>query len=156
MMPLFSFLLSRLIFAVSTGGILGSGGAHAVNVAAAFVLEIAALDGLLLGAKHVMMEYAVMRWIEQLRSMCFARVVAQDQRWFDRKENDAAGTVQGWRRCWDFNLSCVGPAYGGVRHAECRDGVGAYPGLAIGSRWVRNCARFRRGNDISWRCCVEV
>ena len=92
MTPVFSFLLARLIVAVSNGGVLGT--AAGVNVAGATVLAVAALDGLLLGAKHGVMENAALRWVQALRKTAFGRVVVQDQKWFDRAGNGGAGVVQ--------------------------------------------------------------
>src|SRR5262245_9902031 len=61
MTPVFSFLLSRLLFEVSTG---------ASNVSAikfgAIVLGAAALDGLLFGLKYFIMETASNAWVSRV------------------------------------------------------------------------------------------
>ncbi|KAH7906382.1 P-loop containing nucleoside triphosphate hydrolase protein [Hygrophoropsis aurantiaca] len=80
MTPIFSFLLSQLMFEVSAG----ASDASLINVYGALVLGIAALDGLLLGAKYFLMETSAMRWVTRLRDVAFARVMRQDKAWFDR------------------------------------------------------------------------
>ena len=90
MTPVFSFLLSRLLFEVSTG-------AHnvaTINYFGGLVLGIAALDGLLMGLKYFLMETAGNAWVLRIRRRAFASVLAQDTRWFDRGANARAGLVQ--------------------------------------------------------------
>ncbi|KAF8147748.1 P-loop containing nucleoside triphosphate hydrolase protein, partial [Mycena galopus ATCC 62051] len=86
--PVFSFLLSRLLFEVSTG----ARDTHAVNTYGALVLGTAALDGLLVGLKYFLMQGAAMAWVTRLRKMAFARVLRQDRRWFDVRAG-AAGAL---------------------------------------------------------------
>lgn len=90
MTPVFSFVLSRLQFEVSTGATDLS----AVNVFGALSLAIAAGDGLLIGLKYFVMEYAAMDWVNAMRKACLARVLAQDKKWFDRSTNTPARLVQ--------------------------------------------------------------
>ena len=90
MTPLFSFLLSRLQFEVSTG-------AHnisTINFFGGVVLVIAALDGLLLGFKYFLMETAGNAWVLRIRRQGFANVLAQDKKWFDKGENAGVRLVQ--------------------------------------------------------------
>ncbi|KAI6096138.1 P-loop containing nucleoside triphosphate hydrolase protein [Pisolithus sp. B1] len=79
MTPIFSFLLSRLMFEVSAD----PSNANVINSFGGLVLGIAALDGLLLGLKYVLMERSAIRWIDVLRNEAYARVLAQDKSWFD-------------------------------------------------------------------------
>ncbi|KJA23691.1 hypothetical protein HYPSUDRAFT_201126 [Hypholoma sublateritium FD-334 SS-4] len=88
--PVFSFLLSQLLFAVSTG----AHDAAAINAAGARVLAAAAADGALLGAKYFLMETAGMRWTTALRARAFARVLRQDMRWFDDPRHSAVRIAQ--------------------------------------------------------------
>ncbi|TDL27874.1 P-loop containing nucleoside triphosphate hydrolase protein [Rickenella mellea] len=83
MTPVFSFLLSRLLFEVSTG-------AHNIRIINQFgfiVLAAAALDGVLLGLKFFIMESAAMAWVTSIRKKCYAIILAQDKKWFDKSEN---------------------------------------------------------------------
>ncbi|KAE9389208.1 hypothetical protein BT96DRAFT_1025149 [Gymnopus androsaceus JB14] len=63
MTPIFSFLLSRLLFEVSTG-------VNDVNQYGGLVLGIAAVDGLLMGVKFLMQTLGWM-WIERLHEKAF-------------------------------------------------------------------------------------
>ncbi|KAJ7749063.1 P-loop containing nucleoside triphosphate hydrolase protein [Mycena maculata] len=83
--PVFSFLLSRLLFEVSTG-------AHntaTINKYGLIVLAVAATDGLLMGLKYFVMQVAAMAWVTRLRKTAFARVMRQDKRWFDVRAESA-------------------------------------------------------------------
>ncbi|KAH7926936.1 hypothetical protein BV22DRAFT_1194028 [Leucogyrophana mollusca] len=90
MTPVFSFLLSRLMFEVSAG----ASDASLINAYGGLVLGIAAIDGLLLGSKYFIMESAAMSWVTRLRDLAFARVLRQDKAWFDKGENGAAKLTQ--------------------------------------------------------------
>jgi ATP-binding cassette, subfamily B (MDR/TAP), member 1 len=79
MTPLFSFLLSRLMFEVS----IGAGHVHTIKVFGGIVLAMAAIDGLLMGAKYFVMETSAARWLERIRITGFTLVLAQDKQWFD-------------------------------------------------------------------------
>lgn len=90
MTPIFSFLLSRLLFEVSSG-------AHDISLINRFgglVLGIAALDGLFLGLKYYIMEYCGMSWTTHLRSVAIQKVLKQDKKWFDRGSHSASDIVQ--------------------------------------------------------------
>ncbi|KAI0827383.1 P-loop containing nucleoside triphosphate hydrolase protein [Trametes gibbosa] len=89
MTPLFSFLLSRLFYEVSNG----ARDVSIINIYGGIVLAIAAADGILLGLKVLIMENVAINWVTRLRRTCFARVLAQDKRWFDRSENAPAHLV---------------------------------------------------------------
>lgn len=90
MTPVFSYLLSRLLFEVSTG----AENIDMINLFGAIVLGIAALDGLLLGAKYFIMETGGMLWIMRIRRSCFKLVLQQDKKWFDKTENSPVRLVQ--------------------------------------------------------------
>jgi len=90
MTPLFSFLLSRLLFEVSTG-------AHnttLINRFGGIVLGVAGLDGLLLGLKYFLMESAGMGWVTSLRKRALSLVLRQDKAWFDSPDNSSVRLVQ--------------------------------------------------------------
>ncbi|KAJ6510566.1 P-loop containing nucleoside triphosphate hydrolase protein [Mycena sanguinolenta] len=87
--PVFSFLLSRLLFEVSTG----AQNMHAINKYGAIVLAVAALDGLLMGLKYFLMQATGMAWVTRLRTTAFERVLRQDKRWFDGRTAGALGLV---------------------------------------------------------------
>ncbi|KAF7361389.1 hypothetical protein MSAN_01171800 [Mycena sanguinolenta] len=87
--PVFSFLLSRLLFEVSTG----AQNTHAINKYGAIVLAVAALDGLFMGLKYFLMQATGMAWVTRLRTTAFARVLRQDKRWFDGRTAGALGLV---------------------------------------------------------------
>lgn len=90
MTPVFSFLLSRLLFEVSTG----AQNTALINTYGGIVLAVAALDGLLMGLKYVLMESAGMAWVTRIRKRAFGRVLAQDRAWFDRGGSSPVRLVQ--------------------------------------------------------------
>ncbi|KDR66454.1 hypothetical protein GALMADRAFT_1152567 [Galerina marginata CBS 339.88] len=81
MTPIFSFLLSRLLFEVSTG----ASNTHVINFFGGLVLGAAALDGVLIGGKYFLMESVGMQWVTRMRGEGLGRVLSQDRAWFDRK-----------------------------------------------------------------------
>jgi ATP-binding cassette subfamily B (MDR/TAP) protein 1 len=85
--PVFSFLLSRLLFEVSTG----AHDARAINTYGALALAVAALDGLLMGLKYFLMQSTAMAWVTRLRTAAYARALRQDTRWFDGLRPGALG-----------------------------------------------------------------
>ena len=140
MTPVFSFLLSRLMFEVSADP-----SNSIINQYGGLVLGIAALDGLLLGAKYVLMEVSAIRWVTRLRDTAYARVLGQDKAWFDApahapstlaqtlvKDADDARTLVAvvlgqcvvvfammglgllWAMVWGWQLTLVGVAIGPV------------------------------------------
>ncbi|KAI9060101.1 P-loop containing nucleoside triphosphate hydrolase protein [Trametes sanguinea] len=90
MTPLFSYLLSRLFYEVSNG----ARNVSIINIYGGIVLAIAAADGILIGLKLLIMENVAIDWVTRLRQTCFARVLAQDKKWFDKTENSPARLVQ--------------------------------------------------------------
>ncbi|XP_006455032.1 hypothetical protein AGABI2DRAFT_180250 [Agaricus bisporus var. bisporus H97] len=79
MTPVFSFLLSSLLYQVSIGG----KDTTMLNLYGGIVLGVAALDGLLLGLKYFVMEQVGMMWATKLRNLAFEKVIGQDKSWFD-------------------------------------------------------------------------
>ncbi|KAF8331212.1 P-loop containing nucleoside triphosphate hydrolase protein [Amanita rubescens] len=90
MTPIFSFLLSRLIFEVS----IGAGNAGLINIYGGIVLSAAALDGLLIGSKYFVMESTGMAWVTRMRKRAFGKILAQDKKFFDKEENSPGRLVQ--------------------------------------------------------------
>jgi len=84
MTPIFSFLLSCLLFEVSIG-------AQDVSAITKFGVGIAAIDGILLGTKYFIMETCGMWWVT---STALYNVMMQDKKWFDPPENAASRMVQ--------------------------------------------------------------
>ncbi|KAJ7485153.1 P-loop containing nucleoside triphosphate hydrolase protein [Mycena galericulata] len=83
--PVFSFLLSRLLFEVSTG----AQDTAAINKYGLIVLVVAAADGLLMGLKYFVMQATAMAWVTRLRNAAFGRILRQDKRWFDARPGGA-------------------------------------------------------------------
>jgi ATP-binding cassette, subfamily B (MDR/TAP), member 1 len=79
MTPIFSFLVSRLLFEVSIGG----PDVPPIDKFAFIVLSVAAADSLFPGLTYVIMETSWMLWVTQLRS----KVFKQDKKYFDRSAN---------------------------------------------------------------------
>ena len=88
--PIFSFVLSRLVFEVSNG----AKDVSTINTFGGLVLAIAIADGLFIGLKFIVFETAAMLWVTRLRTICYRLVLAQDKRWFDRSENAAVKLCQ--------------------------------------------------------------
>lgn len=89
MTPIFSFLLSRLMFEVSA-----SPGTATINFYGALVLAIAAADGLVMGFRYFVMETSAIRWVTRLRNTAYSRVLAQDKVWFDSPAHSPAALAQ--------------------------------------------------------------
>jgi ATP-binding cassette, subfamily B (MDR/TAP), member 1 len=79
MTPVFSYLLSRLLFEVSEGGT----NIKLINRFGGILLLVCAFDGLFLGGKYVIMEVVSTRWVTKMRENALERVLAQDKAWFD-------------------------------------------------------------------------
>ena len=90
MTPIFSFLLSRLLFEVSTG----AQNVSTINQFGGIVLGIAALDGIFLGLKYYVMEYCGMTWITNLRTVAIHKILKQDKKWFDEQRHSPSDIVQ--------------------------------------------------------------
>ncbi|KIY71143.1 P-loop containing nucleoside triphosphate hydrolase protein [Cylindrobasidium torrendii FP15055 ss-10] len=88
--PIFSFVLSRLFFEVSSG----AENTSVINRFGGIILAIAAADGLLIGSKYCVMETSAMIWITRMRRLAFKNVLAQDKKWFDKSGNDGARVIQ--------------------------------------------------------------
>jgi ATP-binding cassette subfamily B (MDR/TAP) protein 1 len=90
MTPIFSFLLSRLLFEVS----IGAQNVSTINQFGGLVLGIAAMDGLFLGLKYYVMEHCGMSWVASLRSVATQKILKQDKKWFDMPRHSASDIVQ--------------------------------------------------------------
>ncbi|KZT65220.1 P-loop containing nucleoside triphosphate hydrolase protein [Daedalea quercina L-15889] len=90
MTPVFSFLLSRVFFEVS----IGAKDVSTINTFGGIVLAVAAADGLFIGLKYAIMEVVAMSWVNRVRKVCLARLLAQDKKWFDKTDNSAVRLVQ--------------------------------------------------------------
>ncbi|KAI0043061.1 P-loop containing nucleoside triphosphate hydrolase protein [Auriscalpium vulgare] len=88
--PVFSYLLSRLLYEVS----IGATDVSAINIFGGIVLAVAIADGLFLGLKYFVLETAAMLWVTRLRNTCYRLILAQDKKWFDRSENASASLMQ--------------------------------------------------------------
>ena len=90
MTPIFSFLLSRLLFEVSSG----AQNVSVINQYGGLVLGVAAMDGVFLGLKYYVMEYSGMSWITKLRSVAIQKIMKQDKKWFDMHSHSPSDIVQ--------------------------------------------------------------
>lgn len=90
MTPLFSFMLSKLLFEVSTG----AKDVSYINKLGGITLAIAAADGTFGGSKFFLMESSALMWVTKLRKKCFNLILAQDKKWFDKPENSSQALVQ--------------------------------------------------------------
>ncbi|KAH9034708.1 P-loop containing nucleoside triphosphate hydrolase protein [Lactarius pseudohatsudake] len=88
--PLFSYVLSRLLFEVSQG----AQDVSVINTFGGLVLAVAIADGLFVGLKFLVFETAAALWVARLRTICYRLVLAQDKKWFDRSENAAVKLCQ--------------------------------------------------------------
>ena len=88
--PIFSFLLSRLLFEVSTG----AENISIINQYGGLVLGIAALDGMFLGLKYYVMEHCGMSWITNLCSVAIKKILKQDKNWFVMDHHSPSDIVQ--------------------------------------------------------------
>ena len=79
MTPVFSYLLSRLLFEVSLGGT----NTAVINRFGGLLLVICAFDGAFLGGKYMIMEIVSMQWVTKLRTRALEKILAQDRAWFD-------------------------------------------------------------------------
>ncbi|KAF8891135.1 P-loop containing nucleoside triphosphate hydrolase protein [Gymnopilus junonius] len=90
MTPIFSFLLSRLLFEVS----IGAQDTSTINFFGGLVLAAAAIDGVFLGLKYFIMESCAMSWLTKVRKVALSRILAQDKKWFDKPQHGPARLVQ--------------------------------------------------------------
>lgn len=89
--PIFSFFLSRLMYEVS---IASPSSTSIINVYGGIVLSLAALDGILIGAKFITMEIAALQWVTHLRALTASKVLAQDKAWFDHDTHSPVRIMQ--------------------------------------------------------------
>jgi ATP-binding cassette, subfamily B (MDR/TAP), member 1 len=101
--PIFSFMLSRLLFEVAEG----AQDVSVVNTFGAIILLLSIANGLAAGLKFLVFETAGQLWVSHLRTVCYRLVLAQDKRWFDRSENAAAKLCQVLTRDGDDARSLI-------------------------------------------------
>ncbi|KAI0795728.1 P-loop containing nucleoside triphosphate hydrolase protein [Abortiporus biennis] len=90
MTPIFSYLLSRLLYEVS----VGAQNTSTINLYGGIVLAVAAADGIFLGLKYFIMEYVAMDWVNRIRKACLRLILSQDKKWFDKTENSPVRLMQ--------------------------------------------------------------
>ncbi|TCD65298.1 hypothetical protein EIP91_002823 [Steccherinum ochraceum] len=90
MTPIFSYLLSQLLFQVS----IGAQNVSVINTYGGIVLAVAAADGLFIGGKYVVMELVALKWVIALRRRCIKLILAQDKKWFDQPGNTPVRLMQ--------------------------------------------------------------
>jgi ATP-binding cassette, subfamily B (MDR/TAP), member 1 len=90
MTPIFSYLLSRLLFEVS----IGAGNTGIINTFGGIVLGVAALDGITHGLKYFIMEISGTFWVSHIRRTAFKFILMQDKKWFDKSDHSAVKLVQ--------------------------------------------------------------
>jgi ATP-binding cassette subfamily B (MDR/TAP) protein 1 len=105
--PLFSFMLSRLLFEVAKG----AQDVSVINTFGGIVLTIAIADGLFVGLKFIVFETAAMLWVNRLRTTCYRLVLGQDKWWFDRSENAAVKLCQILTRDGDDARSLISTVF---------------------------------------------
>jgi ATP-binding cassette subfamily B (MDR/TAP) protein 1 len=88
--PIFSFVLSRLLFEVSQG----AQDVSVINTFGGIVLAVAIADGLFIGLKFLVFETAAALWVARLRTICYRLVLSQDKKWFDRGDNASVKLCQ--------------------------------------------------------------
>ena len=89
MIPIFSFLLSQLLFEVS----ISAKDTATINTYGGIVVGVAAFDGLLMGFKYFIMERSAVRTVLGDAHL-FKLLLSQDKKWFDKSENTAVRMVQ--------------------------------------------------------------
>jgi ATP-binding cassette subfamily B (MDR/TAP) protein 1 len=122
--PLFSFMLSRLLFEVSKG----AQDVSVINAFGGIVLAIAVADGLFVGLKFIVFETAAMLWVNRLRTTCYRLVLGQDKRWFDRSDNAAVKLCQILTRDGDDARSLISAVFA--------QGIVVVSMLAVGLIWA--------------------
>jgi ATP-binding cassette, subfamily B (MDR/TAP), member 1 len=88
--PVFAFLLSQLVVAVTTG----EQSTSFVNKYAVVVLFLALANGVTGGLKYFLLELAAMNWVRDIRKRAFRLIMKQDRSWFDQSKNSAPLLVQ--------------------------------------------------------------
>jgi len=143
MTPIFSFLLSHLLFEVS----IGAQDVSNINKFGAILVGIAAINGILLGTKYFIMEICGMSWVPRIQSTALYNIIVQDKKWFDHPENVASRMVQVlvkdgedardlvavvWGQCCVvFSMLCVGLVWAFIRGWQVTlIGVGLAPVFA--------------------------
>jgi ATP-binding cassette subfamily B (MDR/TAP) protein 1 len=150
MTPLFSFLLSRLLFEVS----IGAGNVSTINTFGGIVLGVAASDGFLLGLKFFVMEAAGMSWVTTLRKRCYEIILSQDKKWFDKSENSPVRLVQILIKDGDDARNLIAVVLGQCLVVSAMLGVGLVWALARG--WQLTLAGFAIGPVFAVTMAVQA
>src|SRR6185437_16261741 len=87
--PIFSFLLSKLLFEIS----IGARDQSVTNLYGGIILAVAFIDGLFNGLKFFVLETCAVGWVIDLRKVIYLKILKQDKKWFDRPENKSEGLV---------------------------------------------------------------
>jgi hypothetical protein len=90
MMPLFSFILSRLQYELTNGAARMA----VINTFGGASLGLAALYGVLHGLQYFILETTGIVWVNKLRRITYDLILSQDQKWFDRNANKPAQIIQ--------------------------------------------------------------
>ena len=128
MTPVFSFLLSRLMFEVS----IGAQNTSTINMYGGIVLGIAALDGLFLGLKYFVLETTAMTWVTRIRNICYKLILSQDKKWFDKSDNSSIRLVQILIKDGDDARTLIGTVLGQCFVVGSMFGVGLIWALVQG------------------------
>ena len=88
--PIFAFLLSQLVVALTTG----EQSVELVNRSGVIVLLLAFAYGVTFGLKYFFLELAALSWVRELRKRAFRLVMKQDKQWFDQSKNSSPLLVQ--------------------------------------------------------------
>ncbi|KAF5373490.1 hypothetical protein D9615_009430 [Tricholomella constricta] len=128
MTPLFSFLLSRLLFEVSTG----ARDTTLINRFGGLVLGVAGIDGLLIGLKYFVMETSGLAWITALRRRAFGAVLKQDKSFFEQPAGSPVRLVQVLVKDADDARNLVSVVAGQAVVVTCMLSVGLIWAMARG------------------------
>ena len=126
--PVFAFLLSQLVVAVTTG----DQSVSSVNKSAVIVLFLALANGVTGGLKYFLLELASLSWIRQVRKRAFRLVMKQDKSWFDQSKNSAPTLVQVLMKDADSTRELMSTAAGQIVVVVTMLGIGLIWALVQG------------------------
>ncbi len=126
--PIFAFLLSQLVVAVTTGEQSES----SVNKSAIVVLFLALANGMTGGLKHFLLELAALNWIRQVRKSAFRLVMRQDKSWFDHSKNSAPTLVQVLMKDSESTRELMSTAVGQIVVVTTMLGIGLIWAMVLG------------------------
>ena len=126
--PIFAFLLSQLVVAVTTGG----NSVSSVNTSAIIVLFLAVANGMTGGLKYYLLELAALNWMRQVRKSAFRLVMKQDKSWFDQSKNSASSLVQVLMKDSESTRELMSVAAGQIVVVVTMLGIGIIWALVLG------------------------